>query len=196
VISLSRLSYASRSIADHQTLRVHLSDIVVEAQRNNAKQQIGGVLCYSNHFFFQCIEGPTTAVDALYQKLLTDDRHHDLRLLERIEIDQPYFRHWSMRYITLDTQTQQFLKQHRLFPFQPYQLIDHRLQLFLLHLAQSNCYSTLMAQLPHHYYEPTRPAMTPLARPSRTGTSAWIKAVWLLALLSGSVVLLSLCLKN
>jgi hypothetical protein len=196
VISLSRLSYASRSIADHQTLRIHLSDIIAQAQRNNTQQQIGGVLCYSNRFFFQCIEGPTTAVDALYQRLLNDARHHDIRLLEHIEIEQPYFRHWSMRYITLDAETQLFLKQHRLFPFQPYQLNDHRLQLFLLHLSKSNSNNTPVKRLPHYCYEATHTTLTALARPPRTGTSAWIKAVWLLALLSGSVVLLSLCLKN
>lgn len=195
MMTLSRLSYASRSIADHHTLRTHLSELIAQSKRNNAKQHLVGVLCYSNGFFFQCIEGPSLAVDTLYHTLLKDPRHHDVRLLEHIDIQQPYFQHWSMKYITLDPATQDFLKHHRLFPFQPYQLTEHHLQLFLLHLSQKNDHSTTLDTLPPHLHGLTHPSMAAIGHVQPRPPQVWFTVACMSALLAAAVVLLSLCLK-
>jgi hypothetical protein len=119
-----------------------------------------------------------------------------VRLLEHIDIEQPYFQHWSMKYITLDPSTQDFLKSQRLFPFQPYQLTSHHLQLFLLHLSQKNEPSAILDTLPPHLHGLTRPTMTAIGYPAPPRQpNIWLTVACMSALLGGAVVLLSLCLK-
>jgi hypothetical protein len=184
-----RLSYASRSVADHHELRVHLGELVTQSQLNNPKHHIVGVLCYSNGFFFQCVEGPIAEVDILYQKLLLDPRHHDVRLLGREDIQQPYFSEWSMKYITLDQDIQAFLKRYRLYPFQPYQLQLQTLNQFLLHLAQlsdPSVRSGHTSSTARRAYQPH-----PHALPDPHTANGWIALGGIVALIAGTVLVMS-----
>ena len=59
---------------------------------------ITGHLLYTEEVFVQCIEGPATAVEALWQNLQKDDRHHDVVLLSRSTETARRFGDWSMAF--------------------------------------------------------------------------------------------------
>ena len=48
---------------------------------NNARDGITGMLMASGQLFFQLIEGPDEAVDALYNRILADRRHRNVMVL-------------------------------------------------------------------------------------------------------------------
>ena len=120
-----RLVYASRASfpagPDKAALNADLARILMQSRRNNPAQRLVGALYLGDGCFFQCLEGPQDAVDALYARLGKDDRHHDLTLLSREPIDQPSFSNWSMKYVPNAASVGKLLERHRLSAFDPYQ---------------------------------------------------------------------------
>lgn len=119
---LIRLVYASRSTAEIQQLKTHLSQILMTAHRQNLRHQIVGVLFYGNGYFLQCIEGQQHHVDSLYATLQKDPRHEQVTLIDRHYIDRCQFSTWQMKYVQLDDQVKHFLQQRNLMPFNPFDL--------------------------------------------------------------------------
>jgi class 3 adenylate cyclase len=98
---MKRLSYISRlSVPFAQEL---VADIVRVAGRNNARDEITGVLICFAQFFFQIIEGEDEKIDRLYEKIGRDPRHTDLVCLRtELDIDGRLFPEWSMQVIDLN----------------------------------------------------------------------------------------------
>ncbi|MFP3490397.1 BLUF domain-containing protein, partial [Staphylococcus sp. SIMBA_130] len=69
---------------------------------SNHTNNITGILCYGNGYFFQCVEGSEQALTNLKNRLLVDDRHKDLEILDFSEITERRFGSWSLRSITLE----------------------------------------------------------------------------------------------
>ena len=93
---LVRLIYASRIKPGHGPNDV--LKIVEVSEKNNKKMGITGALCYGPRYFLQCLEGPRDAVNQLYNKIITDDRHTEVELLYYDDIDERAFTDWSMGY--------------------------------------------------------------------------------------------------
>ena len=93
---LDRLIYQSK--ASHEFGSLHLFHLLTEARLRNERLQITGHLLYCDGVFTQCIEGPASSLDTLWQSLLRDERHHDLTLLARYTIDERRFPDWSMAF--------------------------------------------------------------------------------------------------
>jgi hypothetical protein len=75
------------------------------ASRKNAKLGVTGVLMTSGGIFFQIIEGPPEAVDALWAAIGRDPRHTDVLLLSAEEgIRRRLFPDWGMRGMDLDAE--------------------------------------------------------------------------------------------
>jgi hypothetical protein len=51
------------------------------SEANNARDGVTGMLMASGRLFFQLIEGPDDAVDALYGRILSDPRHRNVMVL-------------------------------------------------------------------------------------------------------------------
>jgi hypothetical protein len=51
------------------------------SEANNIRDGITGMLMASGHLFFQLVEGPDDAVDALYRRILADRRHRNVMVL-------------------------------------------------------------------------------------------------------------------
>lgn len=98
--TMVRLVYASRMASG--VMHDDLNDILQTSRRNNEKQGITGVLCYSSLGFLQCIEGPSDAINKLYGNIIRDDRHVDVMLLAYSDIHQRSFAKWAMAYIRAD----------------------------------------------------------------------------------------------
>ncbi len=73
-----------------------LAGILTTARRNNPRLDITGALICRNDIYLQLIEGDAAAIDALFERISTDDRHHAVTLLSRLKVADRIFPDWAM----------------------------------------------------------------------------------------------------
>ena len=73
-----------------------LAGILSAARRHNPQWGITGALICRHDVYLQLIEGPSASIDALYARILNDDRHTEIRLLLEEEMDERLFPAWAM----------------------------------------------------------------------------------------------------
>lgn len=95
---LERLVY--RSKATHKLGSLHLFNLLVQCRKRNHELGITGHLLYTEEVFVQCIEGPPASIEALWQSLQRDDRHHSVELFSRSPETARRFADWSMAFST------------------------------------------------------------------------------------------------
>ena len=98
---LIQLIYASS--AYEQLSETELVEILEVSRRKNAERDITGLLLYRGGNFLQVLEGPASAVDALYQTIANDPRHKGIILIARKAITERDFPNWEMGFTNLDT---------------------------------------------------------------------------------------------
>jgi hypothetical protein len=96
---LVRLLYASRAAKALSAKTV--ASILVECQRNNPARGITGVLCYSDEYFLQVLEGGRDAVCETFNAIVGDARHAQVRLLHFEEISERRFGGWTMGQVNI-----------------------------------------------------------------------------------------------
>src|SRR4051794_14995352 len=97
---LVRLLYASR--ASVQLSDVVVTGIVEQSRRHNPASGITGILCYSGDHFVQVLEGGRDEVCELYNTLVCDSRHSQVRILLYEEIEERRFGGWAMGQVEID----------------------------------------------------------------------------------------------
>ena len=98
---LVRCLYASRST---NSLPASLLDeILDQSRRNNPRKGITGLLSFTSDVFVQVIEGGRDEVCELYNVIVRDDRHRDVRLLAYDEIAERRFGSWTMGQVNIQT---------------------------------------------------------------------------------------------
>ncbi|GLS92092.1 hypothetical protein GCM10007916_31620 [Psychromonas marina] len=118
---LTRLIYVSTITDKFGT--TSLEDILKVGRVNNTKNGITGMLCFKDEYFIQCLEGSRDAINQTYNKILTDERHSNVVMLEYTPIDVRDFNDWCMGYIPTSQFTDPLiLKFSTSLPFNPYQL--------------------------------------------------------------------------
>ena len=96
---LVRLLYASRATGP---MSASLVDSILEhSRKNNPAQGITGVLCYSDELFIQALEGGRDEVCELYNSIVRDDRHNQVRILSFEEISERRFGSWTMGHVNV-----------------------------------------------------------------------------------------------
>jgi hypothetical protein len=85
-------SSAARQALDSNDLRALLD----QARRNNSARGVTGMLLYVDQSFFQVLEGAEAAVDAIYERIKVDSRHHKLTRIIREPISRRAFGEWTM----------------------------------------------------------------------------------------------------
>lgn len=73
-------------------------DIVEVSQHTNARLGLTGFLHAETGRFIQYLEGASEPLWTLYERVIHDARHTDIRLLGRGELGKPRFEDWSMGY--------------------------------------------------------------------------------------------------
>jgi Sensors of blue-light using FAD len=96
---LVRLLYASRAAKALSAKTV--ASILVECQRNNPARGITGVLCYSDEYFLQVLEGGRDAVCETFNAIVGDARNAQVRLLHFEEISERRFGGWTMGQVNI-----------------------------------------------------------------------------------------------
>lgn len=90
---LVHLAYVS-SAASTLTLS-DLDAIGARALERNVAARITGLLLYQGDTFCGVLEGPRRAVFSRMEIIITDPRHHALRILREDAIDERRFSNWS-----------------------------------------------------------------------------------------------------
>jgi hypothetical protein len=94
---LSRLLYLSSGSDRLNSNQLRL--ILEKSRKNNAENNITGVLCAGGGHFIQILEGGENDLIRLYSKILDDPLHHDCALIGILPINERLFNRWSMGYI-------------------------------------------------------------------------------------------------
>jgi hypothetical protein len=164
--SLTRLVYVSQAtfkpFHTPEGMECHVAEILAVSRRNNQQQNLVGALYYGSGNFFQCLEGEKTAVEALYNKLQHDSRHHRLKILHQAPIDTLGFPEWDMKYTMIDQQARDFIKQHGFRKFDPYQFTPDMVQQFIRIMLLNS--QDVPAPVLQQAIDTPMPAIQPLAR--------------------------------
>ncbi len=112
---LYRLTYASRStfkpFLNEGGVDDNIAQILNTARESNKKAGLVGALYYGNGCFFQCLEGKKEQIDLLFEKLLKDSRHKDLKILSYQPIVSSGWSSGEMKCATIDNEVRSFLRQ-------------------------------------------------------------------------------------
>jgi hypothetical protein len=96
---LVRLLYASR--AAEAVTQAAIDSIMQQSREHNPAHGITGVLCYGGDVYMQVLEGGRTAVNALYNRIVSDSRHRQVILLHYEEVGERRFASWTMGQVNL-----------------------------------------------------------------------------------------------
>jgi hypothetical protein len=96
---LVRLLYASRAASTPTT---SILDAILERSRTkNPAQGVTGILCYSDDLFMQVLEGGRDEVCELFNTIVRDERHSNVRILVYQEIAERRFSGWTMGQVNI-----------------------------------------------------------------------------------------------
>ncbi len=96
-----RLIYSSR--AKHP---IDFDDIVRNSQRRNVAFGVTGGLAIVDDVFLQYLEGTEAEVEWLFERISADERHTDVRVLERRAVPRRMFGQRSMAMLSWVDETQ------------------------------------------------------------------------------------------
>lgn len=118
---LVSMTYVSRAAQEMSAKEI--SEILQQAQLNNAANAITGMLVFKDNIFLQTIEGSRARINRLLHSLMTDQRHYDLQVLETRELTHREWSRWSMNYVSpTQENTAIYLKYSTTSDFNPYLL--------------------------------------------------------------------------
>jgi hypothetical protein len=91
---LSQLVYVSNRSSNCSDREIE--KILLSCKKNNPSLNITGILLYSPAKFIQLVEGDYKIINDLYNKIKTDNRHENLRLISLGPIKEKSFPSWHM----------------------------------------------------------------------------------------------------
>ena len=133
---LVRLIYASKISSGFGP--EDIESILQSARTYNVKTNVTGMLCFSNEYFLQYLEGSRTSVNNTYQQILNDKRHHNVIMLNYTQIPEREFETWSMGYVPQSKLTESLnLKYSGNIDFNPFKMSGESAHLLMLALKTS-----------------------------------------------------------
>lgn len=97
-MSLFALIYVSRSTEPPAIAYVTVEKIVAAARSRNLQFGLTGALLFTGEHFAQVFEGPVESIDYMMEKVIQDQRHHQVTIVAREPISARRFGQWSMAY--------------------------------------------------------------------------------------------------
>ncbi len=93
-MSLMQIIYVSQPFGfDEATL----NSILMDARRNNSRDDVTGALICRADAYLQLIEGPEAAIRGTYARIASDNRHIDVTFLFGEPVTDRLFPGWAMR---------------------------------------------------------------------------------------------------
>ena len=131
LVRLIYVSYSNNNMSDQD-----IQDILEKSQANNKKVKIGGVLIYSDRYFFQCLEGEREEINQTYLRIAKDSRHTKCVVIAYSQINSRLFPTWSMEYVALNGLGNEFVfKYSERGLFKPYDFTAAQATEFLTEVA-------------------------------------------------------------
>ena len=78
---------------------VDFDQLVRDSQRRNVSFGVTGGLAVVNDVFLQYLEGDEAEVEWLFHRILDDERHYAVKVLERRAIPKRMFENWTMGHL-------------------------------------------------------------------------------------------------
>lgn len=98
MFSLCYVSAASTRLSEDQLL-----NLLNTCQKNNSEIDVTGLLLYNGQgTYIQVLEGEQPVIEALYDKIQDDTRHHRVNCIGKKSIEQRSFPNWSMGFKSLN----------------------------------------------------------------------------------------------
>ena len=91
LLQLTYISDVAPGLSSEQIATIHQ-----QAERNNQRLGITGVLLVTSLHFLQLLEGPAKQVQARFAVIAADPRHQSVRLVSERPVQQRQFPHWQM----------------------------------------------------------------------------------------------------
>ncbi len=137
MVCVSRIHYSA--LFDHQ----FFLNLMRKARKNNKKEGVGGILCFSNGYFLEYAEGSEQSLTNLKNRILFNKQHHELKLIDFSAIDKRQFVNHQFSFIFFekyDCLVEESNEFQEFFPFNPY-LWTIEQQLRLVSLIQERAIS-------------------------------------------------------
>jgi hypothetical protein len=116
---LVRCLYASRPV--QPLTGAFVDTILAQSRKNNPGIGVTGLLCVSDDLFIQVLEGGRDEVCDLFNAIVRDARHQQVRLLVYEEISERQFGNWTMAQVSMTklnpSQLLKYFKRPKLDPF-------------------------------------------------------------------------------
>jgi hypothetical protein len=90
------------SLATRDLDQGELTALLDHARRANKARSITGMMIYRKREFLQLLEGEQAAVQALYERIASDDRHHQMAKIWDGPITSRSFAEWEMAFVAPD----------------------------------------------------------------------------------------------
>jgi len=107
MLELKAVAYASQ--ATRPMRGRDLEFLLIDARAFNETLQVTGALLHHDGEFFQYLEGPSSSVDRVYQRIRQSGKHHGLRELLNQPVSARQFVRWHMAFTDAPLTTLQAL---------------------------------------------------------------------------------------
>lgn len=112
--------------------------ILLQAQANNERRDLTGMLAFNSKIFLQALEGDRDQVNDLYNRIARDPRHHAVTILSCKEIQERHWFNWSMGFAAPNADNRAlFLKYSQKSAFNPYAMGCDAAEKMLMELANT-----------------------------------------------------------
>ena len=112
---------------------IALGNILREAEENNEKECVTGMLFSSGKYFFQILEGQRSTISSLLFRISHDPRHKNLVVVRARPIAGRRFMNWSMSSIDVPRlELSKFRKYTTSHQFDPSEFSEETIDLFLM----------------------------------------------------------------
>jgi FAD-dependent sensor of blue light len=91
-----RIIYVSRNLIPEAEADAEVERILATARRRNAALGVTGALLFGEDAFAQALEGPTAAVEEVFEAIQADPRHAEVVVLEAGPVAAREFGDWQM----------------------------------------------------------------------------------------------------
>ncbi len=99
--ALFQIAYISDNASDSspEQLSLMMEDIQLASKRKNTEDNISGALMFNQQCFAQILEGESEVIEATFERIQSDPRHHNVQVLDFGPIEQRSFPEWAMAFV-------------------------------------------------------------------------------------------------
>jgi len=109
---MKRLIYYSENKIGLAGRAMQIARLQAVAVDRNRKVQVTGALVYDDLWFIQALEGEASAVKSIYDRILSDKRHANPKILALANASSRLFGDWSMGFAERNASTEPLFGVH------------------------------------------------------------------------------------